>query len=106
MATSCTCSPDGTKLAELKDGDQPLVPFVATDTRPIPSTVDCQGNAIVVNEAVAQAGGTWDLSRTTYAVDGSTATKEGTKVLPTDLSPKQIDQLMPVGKAVFPSCRS
>jgi hypothetical protein len=96
--------PDG--LVELTDAGKPLVPFVATDTRPIPYTVDCHGDAIVVSEAVAKPSGTWDLSRTTYTVAGSTATKSGQAVAAAGLSPKRIDQLMPVGKAVFPSCRS
>lgn len=92
-------------LVELTDAGKPLVPFVATDTRPIPYTVDCHGGAIVVSQAVAKSGGTWDLSRTTYSVAGSTAAASGTVVAASGLSPKRIDQLMPVGRALFPSCR-
>jgi hypothetical protein len=97
---------DDSKLSELTDGDQPLVPFVATDVRPISATVDCQGGNIVVNQAVAGSGGTWDVRRTTYAVDGSTATKSGSTVVASNATPKQVDQLMPAGAAVFPSCRA
>ncbi|MBV9830773.1 MAG: hypothetical protein JOZ82_04200 [Marmoricola sp.] len=96
--------PDG--LVELKDGDQPLVPFVATDTRPIPYTVDCRGGAIIVDQAVAKAGGRWDIERTTYAVHGTTATKAGSQVVARTLSPAQADTRMTVGGAVFPSCRA
>ena len=88
------------------DGDQPLVPFVATDVRPTSATVDCQDSTIVVDQAVAGSGGTWDVRRTTYTVDGSTATQTGTKVVASKLTPKGVDQLMPAGAAVFPSCRS
>jgi hypothetical protein len=97
---------DSNKLSELRNGDQPLVPFVATDTRPISATVDCRGGRIVVNQAVAGSGGAWDLRRTTYAVDRSTATKSGTSVAASKVTPKQVDQLMPAGAAVFPSCRA
>jgi hypothetical protein len=96
----------GKKLSELQDGDQPLVPFVATDVRPISATVDCQGGNIIVNRAVAGAGGTWDVRRTTYTVAGSTATKSGTTVVASDATPKRVDQLMPTGAAVFPSCHA
>ncbi len=97
---------DGTKLTELTDGDQPLVPFVATDVRPISATVDCQGSTIVVDQAVAGSGGTWDVRRTTYTVDGSTATKSGSTVVASNATPKKADQLMPAGSAVFASCRA
>jgi hypothetical protein len=97
---------DGAKLSELQDGAQPLVPFVATDVRPISATVDCRGGTIVVNQAVAGAGGTWDVRRTTYAVDGNTATKSGSTVVASKVTPKKVDQLMPAGSAVFPSCRA
>jgi hypothetical protein len=96
--------PDG--LVELKNGDQPLVPFVATDTRPIPYTVDCAKGSIIVDQAVAKPGGTWDLRESTYSVQGVTSASTASKVVAGRLSPKRIDQLMPVGKAVFPSCRS
>lgn len=94
--------PDG--LVELKDGEQPLIPFVATDTRPIPYTVDCTGNSIEVNEAVARSGGTWDLGQKTYSVEGSVAKRTGVSVLSSNLSPKRIDQLMPAGRP-FADCR-
>jgi hypothetical protein len=97
---------DGKKLVELEDGDQPLVPFVATDVRPISATVDCRGAKIVVDQAVAGSGGTWDVRRTTYAVDGSTATKSSSTAVASNVTPKQVDQLMPAGDAVFPSCRA
>jgi hypothetical protein len=96
--------PDG--LVELRSGDQPLVPFVATDVRPISSTVDCKGSTIVVSEAVAGPGGLWDIRDTTYAVDGGTATRAGSKLAASKLSPKRVDQLMPAGDAVFASCRA
>jgi hypothetical protein len=97
---------DGNKLTELTDGDQPLVPFVATDVRPISATVDCQGSTIVVDQAAAGSGGAWDVRRTTYTVDGSTATKSGSTVVASNATPKKADQLMPTGSAVFPSCRA
>ncbi len=97
---------DGKQLTELKDGDQPLVPFVATDVRPISATVDCRDGDIVVTQAVAGSGGTWDVRRTTYTVDGGTATKSGTTVAASNVTPKQVDRLMPAGAAVFPSCRA
>ena len=95
--------PDG--LVELKDGDQPLVPFVATDTRPIAYTVDCAGGSIAVKQAVAKPGGRWAIERTTYAVNGTSATMKGTQVVAGGLTPAQADAQMPVGAAVFPSCR-
>jgi hypothetical protein len=95
--------PDG--LAELKDANQPLIPFVATDTRPVSATVDCQGGEIVVAQAVAGAGGQWDVRRTTYKVAGDAATRAGTKTT-SGLTPKRVDQLMPSGAAIFPSCRA
>jgi hypothetical protein len=95
----------GTELVELQDAGKPLVPFVATDTRPISATVDCQGSDIVVQEAVAGSGGQWDIRRTTYEVSEGAATKAGTKTT-SKLTPKRVDQLMPAGRAVFPSCRA
>jgi hypothetical protein len=93
-------------LAELKNGSQPLVPFVATDVRPISSSVDCRGSTIVVREAVAGSSGTWDIRDSTYTVDGSSAASTGSKAVATKVTPKRVDQLMPAGGAVFPSCRS
>lgn len=95
---------DNGRLVELKEGAEPLVPFVATDTRPISATVDCQGPSIVVREAVAKSGGRWDIRSTSYDVDGSTVTKGEAEIEAGNLNAKQIDQLMPAGAAVFPSC--
>ena len=96
---------EGKSLVELQDGGKALVPFVATDTRPISATVDCQGSDIVVQEAVAGSAGQWDIRRTTYAVTEGVATKAGTKTT-SRLTPKRVDQQLPAGRAVFPSCRS
>jgi hypothetical protein len=92
------------ELAELVDGQQPLVPFVATDTRPVSTSVDCRGSTIAVSQAVAAPGGRWSIHRTTYAVHGSAATRTGTAVVADDLSAERVDRLMPAGAAVFPSC--
>jgi hypothetical protein len=96
----------GKTLVELQDGGKPLVPFVATDTRPISATVDCQGASIVVNEAVVGSGGLWEVRRTTYTVDGGTARRAGSELAASKLSPKRVDQLLSAGRAVFPSCRA
>ncbi len=98
-------------LVELKDGGQPLVPFVATDTRPISSTVDCHGGSIVVKQAVAKPGGRWAIERTTYAVNGTAATRTGTEAEAGGLTPAQADTLRcrsvpPSSRAAAPSTRA
>jgi hypothetical protein len=92
------------KLVELQDRGNPLVPFVATDTRPISYAVNCEGGSIVVSQAVAKTNGRWDLRRTTFTVAGGTATKSDSGLVAGNLSARQADQLLPAGAAVFPSC--
>lgn len=95
----------GDRLEELQYEDKPLVPFVATDTRPVSHTVDCDRGKIVVREAVAGSDGSWDIRRTTYAVDGTQVSETDSGSESGNLSPKQVDQLMSAG-APFGSCRS
>jgi hypothetical protein len=94
--------PDG--LVELVEGDQPLVPFVATDTRPIPYAVGCAGSSIVVTRATAEPSGRWDVRRTTYVVTGTTATRSGADVVASDVDTGRADRLMLPGATVFAGC--
>ncbi len=102
--------PDG--LAELKSEGQPLVPFVATDVREQPLSVDCQGARVVVTEATAHSPAgvvpAWDVRQTAYSIDGSEVTNADVKEIADNVLDKQLGKRYPAltKYAVFPSCRS
>lgn len=65
-------------LAELLEGGEPVLPFVATDATVIPYAVECAEKGFVMDRAVAHRprGSTfaWDVQRTVYRVKGTTVT--------------------------------
>jgi hypothetical protein len=99
------------ELAELEVDGQPLLPFVATDVKEHPWSIDCGDGGLVFTEAVAHepvgVAAAWDIKQTTYDVNGTTVTAGPTKevadnVLPQDLGKKYPDL---VRHAAFASCR-
>jgi hypothetical protein len=74
---------DGRTFAEVTTAGQPVVPFVATDTKGGYVSVSCADGALVVQEAVAHTPPgivfAWDVKETSYALSGNTATPGATR---------------------------
>ena len=100
------------ELVELKADDHPLVPFVALDVQERPLSVDCADGGVVLTEAVAHKPPgvmfTWDIQRTTYAVEGSEVTVGETKEIADNVLPAQLEAKYPelVDYSAFKSCRA
>jgi hypothetical protein len=86
---------DGTAFAEVTASGQPVVPFVATDSKGGFVSVSCADGALVVQQAVAHTPPgivfAWDVTETSYTLHGSTAppgatTKVADNVLDPQLS--------------------
>jgi hypothetical protein len=72
---------DGHRLAEVTADGHPLLPFFATDGGGQPTTATCpsRGGVAVVTATTHEPPGivlAWDVSRTTYRIDGFRADKE------------------------------
>lgn len=69
---------DGGELAELTDGGEPVLPFVATDAPTHYLAARCTSDGLEVTEALAHEPigvvPAWDIYRTSYIVDGNTLT--------------------------------
>jgi hypothetical protein len=69
---------DGTAFAEVTAAGQPVIPFVATDSKGGYVSVSCAGGALVVQEAVAHTPPgivfAWDVRETSYPLHGNKAT--------------------------------
>lgn len=71
-------------LAEVMVDGNPLLPFVATDGGGMPVTATCRrdGGVDVLTATTSEPPGVvlaWDVQRTSYRLDGSTAESTGTK---------------------------
>lgn len=76
----------GRGTVEVTHAGQPLLPFVSTDGGDSPMTATCtkSGQVAVYTAQAHQPPGVvlaWDVTRTTYAVHGSTATQVSSKVV-------------------------
>ena len=102
--------PDG--LAELKTDDHAIVPFVALDVQERPLSVDCADGGVVLTEAVAHKPAgvmfTWDIQRTTYAVEGGAVTAGEPEKIADNVLPQQLRSKYPelVDYSAFESCRA
>lgn len=103
---------DDDQLAELEVDGHSLVPFVATDVPERPISVDCTEGGIEITEAVTRLPQgripSWDVKRTTYAVDGTTVTAGATTDVADNVGDKQLTARFPAlaEKAHFTSCRA
>lgn len=104
-------SSDGSRLRELTDPDgNPLVPFVATDVKEHPLTIDCGGEGLVVTEAVPHKPSgvmfTWDVRRTTYRVEDGRAEVTHSSEIADNVLPDQLQRKFPelAGQEFFKSC--
>lgn len=104
-------SSDGTRMRELTDADgHSLVPFVATDVKEHPVSIDCAGEQLVVTEAVPHTPEgvrfAWDLRRTTYRVqDGRAKVADSATVadkVPSDQLQRKFPEL--TGQQFFKTC--
>jgi hypothetical protein len=99
-------------LVELKTDGHPLVPFVALDVQEHPLSIDCSDGGVVLTEAVAHKPpgvlATWDIQRTTYAVEGSAVTAGKTREIADNVLPGQLKTKYPelVGYDAFKGCRA
>jgi hypothetical protein len=96
---------------ELTDVDHnPVIPFVATDTQPgTPVSATCTADGFAVTEADAtSSGGSWDVHRTTYRVDGDRAVPLDRTTVDKGVSDDQLRQQLPdlFTQAMFTDCRS
>jgi hypothetical protein len=102
--------PEG--LVELRDGEHPLVPFVALDVQEHPLSVDCTDGGVELTEAVAHEPPgvvfAWDIKRTTYAVHGSEVTPGTPEEIADNVLPRQLEAKYPelVEHRAFESCRA
>ena len=103
---------DGEKLTELTDGGNALVPFVATDVSDQdPLSVDCDGDRIVVTRGVTHEPvgvlPAWDITETSYTLDGAEISDTATAEVADNVLPKQLPQKYPalVKHTLFASCR-
>ena len=103
---------DSGELTELEVDGNPLVPFVATDVQERHVSIDCADGGLVLTEAVlhepmgAQPG--WDVTRTSYAVDGTSVRKEATEKLAGNVPAQELAAKYPdlVKHSAFASCRA
>ena len=99
-------------LTELRNGEDPLVPFAALDVQEHPLSIDCTDGGVVLTEAVAHeppgAVFAWDIKRTTYAVDGTEVSGGSPQELADNVLPRQLDSKYPelVEHRAFESCRA
>ena len=99
-------------LVELEHQGQALVPFVALDVQEHPLSVDCTDGGVVLTEAVPHEPVgvvfTWDVKRTTYAVDGTEVTAGPTEEIAGNVLPRQLEAKYPdlVKHTAFESCRA
>lgn len=101
----------GGALAEVTDRGRPVVPFIATDTpEGTPVSASCVPGGISVTEARTHmpvgVAAAYDVYRTTYRIDGNTATagasvKVADNVLPHELAQKYPDL---TENALFRNC--
>ncbi|MGI9156254.1 MAG: hypothetical protein ACR2FG_06400 [Marmoricola sp.] len=87
-------------LTEVRDGNgNPVVPFVATDTRGGYVSATCGDNAIVVRQAVTHTppgvAFAWDIRETTYRLDGTTATRAGRHEIKDNVLPQALTKSYP-----------
>ncbi len=104
-------SSDGSRLRELTDADgHSLVPFVATDVKEQPVSIDCAGDRLVVTTAVPHTPMgvmfAWDVRRTTYRVDDGRARVMDTAEIADNVRPDQLRKRYPAlaGQQFFKSC--
>ena len=102
---------DGDSLVEVRDGESPLVKFIATDVQEHPLSIDCTAGGLVLTEAVAHEPRgvmfAWDVMRTTYAVKPGAVTRESSKEIADNVLPGQLAKKFPelVKYSMFASCR-
>ncbi len=101
----------GEQLVELeREGGETLVPFVATDVLEHPLSVDCDGDALVLTEAVAHeppgVRAAWDVRRTTYEVVDGKARARGTEEVADNVGDAQLEKKFPElgAHTMFASC--
>lgn len=104
-------SSDGSQLRELTDSEgHSLLPFVATDVKENPVSVDCAGSDLVVTEAEPHKPSgvmfTWDVRRTTYRVDAGRAVVSKSEKVADNVLPDQLQRKFPelAGQQFFKSC--
>lgn len=90
----------GERLVELeREGGEPLVPFVATDVLEHPVSLSCDGDALVLTEAVAHeppgVRAAWDVRRTTYVVADGGARAQGTEEVADNVGDGQLEKDYP-----------
>lgn len=98
-------------LAEITNQGRPLLPFVATDTpQGTPVTATCVPGGISVTEArTHQPTGVafaYDIYRTTYTIEGNTATAGPSEKVADNVLPGQLTQKYPAltGHVLFVDC--
>lgn len=105
-------APEGSTWVELKVDGHSLLPFVALDVQEHPLSVDCTNGGLVVTEATTHkpegVAFAWDVTRTTYAVDGAQVTPGATRGVADNVLPRQLDAKYAdlVKHTAFKSCRS
>ncbi len=98
-------------LAELEADGHSLVPFVALDVDEHPLSLDCADGGVVLTEALPHrpegTRPTWDVQRTTYAVDGTAVTAGKPEQLAESVPPAGLAQEHPalLDHAVLEGCR-
>lgn len=88
--------PDG--LGEVLSGGQPLLGFVATDGGAAPATAVCTsegGIATMRATAARRDGVTWDVRRTTYALQGNHAVRQSSRTVVSDAPDPLLRERMP-----------
>jgi hypothetical protein len=99
-------------LVELEADGGTLVPFVVTDVQEHPFSIDCADGGLVLTDAVLHepigVAPAWDVTRTTYAVDGTTVTAGATEEVADNVPTKQLGADYPelLAHAAFESCRA
>ena len=97
-------------LTELEVDGNPLVPFVATDVQEHPLSIDCADGGLVLTEAVLHepmgAQPTWDITRTSYAVDGASVRMGTTEDVADNVCTAELGTKYPelVKHTAFASC--
>lgn len=103
---------DGEQLTELTVDGQPLIPFVATDVQEHPFSIDCADGGFVTTDAVPHepAGfvAAWDITRTSYTLEGARVTAGPSEEVADNVLPGQLGKKYPelAQHAMFESCRA
>jgi len=101
----------GAGLSTFNVDDRPLFPFVATDVEPAPIAARCVQDGLEIDQARRHSPigvvPAWDIDRTRYTLNGTTATAGATQEVADNVLEKQLrtEHRDLVRQSLFENCR-